>query len=192
MVDAEALVEQPFDEFDALLAGLAVEAVKQAQRVEIEVCCHIANLKPANLILGGGARFLPTAIGLSLPHPTRECPIVGPSFESLPLRSDHSTIPIGCLRVHCGGQIPLTEEERDEAEPVHQPPQQLVARDHRPNSRDVRLDFAVVDGDLRGPHMQGNVNPMPPCSITCTWNSLGALPRTCLKLRSKDTMETDT
>jgi hypothetical protein len=32
---------------------------------------------------------------------------------------------------------------------------------------------------------------VPLCSTTCTWNSLGALTRTCLSLRSKDTMETD-
>jgi hypothetical protein len=46
VLDTEALVEQPLDEFGTLLARRSVETVKQAQRLEIEVCRHSDNLEP--------------------------------------------------------------------------------------------------------------------------------------------------
>jgi hypothetical protein len=66
-----------------------------------------------------------------LPHATREFPIIRPSFESLPFRSDHSTIPICCLRVCCcGGEIPITEESAMKPSPHADlwgsPPPQIV------------------------------------------------------------------
>jgi hypothetical protein len=61
--------------------------------------------------------------------------------------------------VRCGGRIPLTEEKRDEAEPVHRPLQQPAATDHRPGSRDARLEFAIVGGDVTGADLYGNVKP---------------------------------
>ena len=55
MVNAKAAVKQPLNEFGTLLARRSFETIKQAQRLEIEVCCHVANLKPVHLILRGGA-----------------------------------------------------------------------------------------------------------------------------------------
>jgi hypothetical protein len=51
VLDTEPVVKQPLDEFSTFLARRSVETVKQAQRLEIEVCCHLATLKPAHLIL---------------------------------------------------------------------------------------------------------------------------------------------
>src|SRR6202000_263288 len=65
VLDTEALVEQPLDEFGTLLARRSVETVKQAQRLEIEVCRHVVNLKP-HLILRGNAGAAQLHFGLDL------------------------------------------------------------------------------------------------------------------------------
>jgi hypothetical protein len=64
VLDTEALVQQPLDEFSTFHARRSVETVKQAQRLEIEVCCHVVNLKPAHLILRGGAGAAQLHFGL--------------------------------------------------------------------------------------------------------------------------------
>src|SRR6478672_7756026 len=44
VVEAEASVEQPVDQVDALVPRIALEAVEQAQRLEVGVRRHVVNV----------------------------------------------------------------------------------------------------------------------------------------------------
>ena len=88
MVDAETAVEQPEDQVDALLPRVALEAVEQAQRLEVDVRRHVVNVLFRTR--RAGARQLDLALDSLEVAPTGEGPddVVGIA-DRLPRRLGH-------------------------------------------------------------------------------------------------------